>query len=169
VQQPVVKPPTKAGFRPFSLFFLFLLFFLIWHFYGPSGRPGALGGSGFSLSRPLSRPLLTGSVGVQPRQIQYWKFEVSPTMTNAHVSGSFRASGGSGNDIEAFAAEWSECEKWINGHQANLVYASGKATNGTIEVPISVAGTYGLAFSNRRSLISAKTVTGNVALEYLLP
>jgi hypothetical protein len=127
------------------------------------------GGSSASLLRPYSKPMLLGSVAVSPSQVRYWKFEVSPTMTNAHVTGEFHASGGSGNDIEATVAEWDECENWINGHQANVLYASGKVTNGALDVPIRQAGTYCLACSNKMGLLSGKTVSGIVALQYLLP
>ncbi len=122
-----------------------------------------------SLLRPFSSPILSGSVAVAPLHVQYWKFDISPTMTNAHVTGSFHATGGSGNDIEAIVAEWGECENWINGHQARVVYQSGKVTNGSMDVAIREAGTYCLAFSNKMALLSGKTVSGNVALQYLLP
>lgn len=56
-------------------------------------------------------------------QVQYWKFEVSPKMTNVHVTGNFHASGGAGNDIEAIVAEWGDCENWINGHHGLALYA----------------------------------------------
>jgi len=128
-------------------------------------------GSGPSSSalRPFSKPMLLGSVAVPSLQVQYWEFEISPTMTNAHLVGSFHASGGSGNDIEAAVASWGECENWINGHQAQVLYASGKVTNGTLDVPIRQAGTYCLAFSNKMALLSPKTVSGSVELQYLLP
>lgn len=49
-------------------------------------------------------------------------FETGPTMTNAHVTGNFHASGGSANDIEAIVAEWGECENWINSGDIALQY-----------------------------------------------
>jgi hypothetical protein len=134
-----------------------------------SGDSSAPRGSSPSLLRPFSKPLLTGSVAVPPLRVQYWKFEVSPTMTNAHVTGTFHAAGGFGNDIEAIVAEWSECENWINGHHGEALYASGKVTNGAVDVPISGAGTYCLAFSNKISLLTGKTISGDIALQYLLP
>ena len=77
-----------------------------------------------------------------------------------HVTGEFHASGGSGNDIEAIVAEWGECENWINGHQARVLYQSGKVTNGAIDVPISRDGTYCLLFSNRMALVSCENGIG---------
>jgi len=132
--------------------------------YGTSGS-----GASSPLLRPFSKPMLLGSVAVSPLQVRYWKFEVSPTMTNAHVTGNFHASGGAGNDIEAIVAEWGDCENWINGHHGLALYASGKVTNGALDVPISQAGTYCLAFSNKMALLSGKTVSGRVERQYLVP
>ena len=117
---------------------------------------------------PLVVRLLLGSVAVPPLQVRYWKFEVSPTMTNA-CYGNFHASGGAGNDIEAMVAEWGDCENWINGHHGMALYASGKVTNGALDVPIREAGTYCLAFSNKMALLSGKTVSGRIELQYLVP
>jgi|SRR5579871_1051594 len=122
-----------------------------------------------SLLRPFSNPLLVSSVVVPPLQYQYWKFEVSGSAVNAHVVGNFHAAGGMGNDIETVVAEWGQCENWLNGHQAQVLYASGKVTNGVLDVRIRQPGTYCLAFSNKMALLSAKTISGNIALQYLVP
>ncbi len=90
-------------------------------------------------------------------------------MVNARVIGSFHASGGFGNDIETVLAEWDQCENWLNGHQAHVLYASGKVTNGVLDVPIQQAGTYCLAFSNKMALVSSKTVSGDIALRSMIP
>ncbi len=122
-------------------------------------------GSGLSA---LSKPILEGQIAVGPGQFQYWRFEVAPSMLTPRVIGSFHALGGSGNDIEAIVAEWGECENWLNGHQAQVQYGSGKVTNGSINVALREAGSYCLAFSNKIALVSGKTVTGNVMLRYSL-
>jgi hypothetical protein len=132
-----------------------------------------IGKSGSSPSNPLmhpfSRPLLFGQVTVSPLRSFYWKFDVSPTMVNARVIGNFHTSGGSGDDIEATVAEWGQCENWMKGHTAQILYASGKVTNGVLDVPVRQAGSYCLAFSNQMSLLSSKNVSGDVALRYLTP
>jgi hypothetical protein len=124
-------------------------------------------GSPSSVLRPFSKPVMSDSISVPALRTQYWTFEIGPTMTNAHLVGSFHASGGFGNDIETIVGESGECENWINGHPAQLLYTSGKVTNRRIDVPIREAGDYCLAFSNRASLVSAKSVSGNVELPYL--
>jgi hypothetical protein len=63
------------------------------------------------------------------------------------VVGSFRASGGSGNDIAAVLAAESEFENWINGHQARALFATDKVTMGQLNVLITQSGSYILAFN----------------------
>jgi hypothetical protein len=130
---------------------------------GPNGSPSS------SLLHPFNRPLLSRSVAISPQRSQYWKFEVGGSAVNARVVGNFHAMGGAGNDIEAVVAEWGQCENWMNGHRADVLYASGKVTNGSLNVSIPHAGNYCLAFSNRMALVSGKTVAGSIALQYLVP
>ena len=92
-----------------------------------------------------------------------------PAVVNPRVVGSFRASGGSGNDIQPLLAEWSECENWINGHEARALYSRPKTTNGRFDVKIPEPGTYCIAFNNRFSLLSAKNVSADIELSYLIP
>ena len=82
------------------------------------------------------------------------------------VVGSFRASGGSGNDIAAVLAAESEFENWINGHQARALFATDKVTMGQLNVLITQSGTYILAFNNRFSLSTPKTVSADIELRY---
>jgi hypothetical protein len=90
-------------------------------------------------------------------------------MQDARVVGSFRASGGSGNDVQVVLAEESEWENWVNGHEARVLYSTGRITTGKIDVPIAEAGTYYLAFSNAFSTFSEKDVFAEVELRYLTP
>jgi len=171
---PVEKTRQSAFSLRRGLQITFLVVVLIYAFsvllstlQHPQGASGA--GSSSSALRPFRKSLLLGSVAVSPLQYRYWKFEVSDTMVNARVIGSFHASGGFGNDIETVLAEWDQCENWLNGHQAHVLYVSGKVTNGVLDVPIQRAGTYCLAFSNKMALVSSKTVSGDIALRSLIP
>jgi zinc-ribbon domain len=138
---------------------------------GPNqnGNTGDAEGSSSSAPRPVSKPVLFGQIAVAPLSDQHWLIEVDSTMENAHLVGSFHASGGSGNDIEAVVGQWGECENWLNGHQSRLLYVSGKVTNSSLDVPLSKAGTYCLAFSNKMALLTGKTISGDIALRYLVP
>jgi hypothetical protein len=55
----------------------------------------------------------------------------------------------------------------INGHQARVLYSSGKTTNGRMDVPIAEPGSYCLGFSNAFSLLSAKNIAADIELQYL--
>jgi hypothetical protein len=54
-----------------------------------------------------------------------WKrFKVDTSVMNdVEVVGNFRASGGSGNDIQAALMDESNFENWKNGHQAQVEYS----------------------------------------------
>ena len=59
---------------------------------------------------------------------------------NVRVSGSFRASGGSGNDIVALILDDIAYTNWSNGHQVSAIYNSGQLTVANINVSISPSG-----------------------------
>lgn len=118
--------------------------------------------------QPVTEKLFTGQVVVRAGGHVYRKFAIDPTrMQDARVVGSFHASGGSGNDIQAVLTEESEFENWINGHQARVLYSTDKVTNGKFDVAITQAGTYYVAFSNAFSLLTDKDVFAEVDLRYL--
>ncbi len=120
--------------------------------------------------QPVTEKLTSGQLVVRAGSYIYVKFNVDPArMQNARVIGSFRASGGSGNDIQVVLAEESEFENWKNGHTARLLYSTEKTTTGKIDVPITEAGTYYLIFNNAFSALSDKDVFAEVSLHYLTP
>ena len=82
------------------------------------------------------------------------------------VTGSFTASGGSGNDIEVLILNDISYRNWMNGDMVADLYHSGKVTIDTFNVPITVSGTYHLVYSNEFSIISTKTVTTTVDLKW---
>ncbi len=97
--------------------------------------------------QPITEKLTSGQLVVRAGSYIFVKFNVDPArMQNARVVGSFRASGGSGNDIQVALAEESEFENWKNDHAARLLYSTEKTTTGKIDVPITEAGTYYLIF-----------------------
>lgn len=121
---------------------------------------------GSILHPPVVQKIFSGQLVVKAGQYRFWTVTISPQMTNAELIGSFHASGGSGNDIQAVISNQSEFENWKNGHKANVYYGSGKTTNGQFNVRLA-PGTYVLAFSNAFSLITNKEVTADVELHYL--
>jgi hypothetical protein len=99
---------------------------------------------------------------VKARVARYWKFTVSGS--TGRVAGSFRASGGSHNDIRALITDSDECENYLNGNQANVFYDSGQKTVGKIDVTLKQGG-YCIIFDNRVSAISVKEVSSQIYLE----
>jgi hypothetical protein len=87
-------------------------------------------------------------------------------MKDVHIVGAFHASGGSGNDVQAVIARDIDFENWSNGHAARLLYDSGQATAGELDIPVQGSGNYHIAFSNKFSAISDKNIIGEIILRY---
>lgn len=118
-------------------------------------------------ARVFSEKLASGQIKVQAGGDVRYRINIDTThMLRPVVVGSFRASGGSGNDIAAVLAAESEFENWINGHQARALFATDKVTMGQLNVLITQSGTYILAFNNRFSLSTPKTVSADIELRY---
>ncbi len=116
---------------------------------------------------PITEKLTSGQLVVRAGKFIRMKFTVdTEKMQEVRVVGSFRASGGSGNDIQVVIADENEFENWINGHRARTLYSTDKTTTGMIDVQITHPGTYILAFSNSFSLLTDKDVFAEVELQY---
>jgi predicted nucleic acid-binding Zn ribbon protein len=96
----------------------------------------------------------------------YTQFAVPPGATNVSVTGRFTASGGLGNDIEAYILTSDGFVNFQNGHQATTYYQSGRVTQGSINANLPAGATYYLVFNNNFSLLSAKAVQASVTLNY---
>ena len=74
------------------------------------------------------------------------------------IVGQFQVSGGSGNDIYAAIAEATEADNWANGHSARVLWVTeSKRSSANFQVDLD-PGRYCVAFSNRFSAVSDKTV-----------
>ncbi|HEX6561968.1 MAG TPA: hypothetical protein VF016_08090 [Nitrososphaera sp.] len=111
--------------------------------------------------------LMSGNVAVNPGHYQSYQFNVPSGATNTKVTGTFYASGGSGNDIVVTILSQTDYINWQNGHSSSTNYNSGKVTTGNINTNLPDGETYYLVFDNSFSIISAKNVSGNIQLEYL--
>jgi len=115
---------------------------------------------------PASQKVATGQIAVKAGGYVQYRIRIEPEMRDAHVTGSFNASGGSGNDIEAVIAGESEYTNWINGHAARVLYGThGKKTTDSFDVRLP-PGEYYLVFSNKFSTLSDKYVFTEVDLKY---
>jgi hypothetical protein len=86
-------------------------------------------------------------------------------MVEPRVVGSFRAAGGSGNDIKVLIMDPLNYENWANGHSVKVNYTSGQITVANIDVALP-SGTYYLVYSNRFSTFSSKSINTKVDLVY---
>ncbi len=106
-------------------------------------------------------------VTVRSTGYYYFKLEVPAGATSVHLPGNFTASGGNGNDIEAFVLSQDDFVNWQNRHSAKTYYNSGKVTVGNFSVSLPAdAGIYYVVFDNRFSLLSQKEVEVKGALTY---
>jgi len=119
---------------------------------------------------PVTKTLVTGQLIVKAASDVRYKLEIdTDKMRNPVVSGSFRANGGQGNDIDVFLADEDSFENLMNGHKAPMLYNSHKETVGKLNVPIKRSGTYYLCFNNHFSLLATKQVFADVTLTYEAP
>jgi hypothetical protein len=89
----------------------------------------------------------------------YEGFTVPSGATQVKLQGHFVATGGSGNDIEAYVLTEDGFANWKAGHSANTFYNSGRVTQDTLNVSLPAdAGKYYLLFSNKFSWLTPKGV-----------
>jgi hypothetical protein len=132
-----------------------------------ANRPGGTA-SPVSLLRPFSQKLMNETFEVPALSWRVWTLQVNQASVNPHLVGTFQAAGGMGNDIQVVVAEEPEFQNWINGHPAAVLYGTGRVTTGRLDVPIPKPGSYVIAFSNKFSLLSRKSVAANIDLQYLV-
>lgn len=134
---------------------------------GPGSVPPPSPESPTPVLVPQSRNLVNATITVGPGEHYDIAFSVDvDAMQDVRVVGSFRASGGSGNDIKAFIMDDLAYINWVNGHQVSVLYSSGKITIANINVPITSSDRYHLVFSNDFSIFSSKDVSTRVDLEW---
>jgi sRNA-binding regulator protein Hfq len=104
----------------------------------------------------VATSIVNSTITVGPGTIQKYTFSVPNGATNAHVSGTFFATGGSGNDIIVHVYD-------VNG---NALYSSGQVSTGNFNVNLSSGSNYSLVFDNTFSTVSPKSVTAQATLNY---
>jgi hypothetical protein len=111
--------------------------------------------------------LFTNQLVVRHGNMLWKTFKVDTSvMSDVRVFGKFRASGGSGNDIQAGLMNEDNFENWKNGHPANVLYSAQQMTVGDVDVNITESGTYYFCFNNRFALFSDKDVFAEITLQY---
>src|ERR1017187_8906584 len=115
---------------------------------------------------PVSQEIAAGQIIVRANGYVQYRIMITPEMLEPTVTGSFNASGGRGNDIQAVIADEENYTNWINGHQARAFWSTqGQQTTGNIEARLK-PGLYYLGFSNKFSAFANKQVFLEVDLNY---
>jgi hypothetical protein len=121
------------------------------------------------VAQPRTEVLSNAEFALSAAQYRYTRFEVPQNAGAVRVEGTFSATGGAGNDIEAYIFSNDDFVNWQNRHHVRTFYTSGRVTQGTLEVTLPpIAGTYYLVFNNNFSLLSAKTVQTSIRLHFNL-
>ena len=108
-----------------------------------------------------SSPLVPRAFSVGARNLYATQFIVA---SSARVSGTFRASGGSGNDIQVFILDGDNYRLLEAGEQFHGYYSSGKISSGSIDVRLP-KGSYYIVFNNKFSFLTNKAVDAEINLE----
>lgn len=120
-----------------------------------------------NFSLPQSRSLVNGTLAISAGNHYDVQFSVATnTMHDVTITGTFTASGGSGNDVEVYLFSAADYANWANGHAFAVLYSSGRVTAASIDIPITSSGDYHLVYSNEFSWISTKSVSTSVDLKY---
>jgi len=121
-----------------------------------------------ALPRPIAREVLaadTLSIEANVKRAWAWKIDTS-LLKNCVLKGTFRAFGGSGNDIRVLLLDEPNYQNFWNGHPAKSLYDSGVLTTAEFEVPVAESSTYHVVFDNTFSLFTDKAVVFNLVVEH---
>ena len=113
-----------------------------------------------------SQNLVNATITVSAGNIYDQSFIITAEMQKPNITGSFRASGGSGNDISVLVLSDMDFTNWNNGHESHCVYQSGTVTVGQIDTFFLVPGKYHLVFSNKFSVFTSKNVATNINIAW---
>jgi hypothetical protein len=117
-------------------------------------------------SQQHSLTIVNGTFSVGALTYSSQEFSVPSGASSASVSGSFTASGGSGNDIEVYIMDSTAYINWQNGHSVSIIYDSGRLTTANFNIPLAAGTTYYIVYSNQFSILSSKNVYSAVRLTY---
>lgn len=113
--------------------------------------------------------IVDASITIRARTHQPYDVFVPDAATKVLIRGSFKASGGSGNDIIVMILNGPNYHKWRDGENFEAYYNSGKVTERELRTALpDGAGAYHLIFDNGFSTFSDKTVHTAVNLQYVV-
>ena len=167
-----IATPAKPKSR-FTYWHYVALLILV--FIGGTWYVQNMKGRGLSLPEQSTRPQPqshtqgTGDKAftVNAGGIYYFTFEMPDGPFNATLKGHFAATGGTGNDVEAFVVTEDDFVNWQKGHPVKALYNSGRVTQETLNLSLPPnPGKYLLVFSNKFSLLTPKALQADITLTY---
>jgi len=163
-REPVAaEKPKKSGSNKVVWFVIIVIALGAW-WVASSNSPSARQIQQIAKQQHTER-LNNPALSVNPTGFAYFKLDVPANASDVTLQGNFTASGGSGNDVEAYVMSEEDFVNWQNGHAAKTYYNSGKVTVGTINVHVPAGRCY-LVFNNKFSLLSSKSVRVDGTLTY---
>jgi hypothetical protein len=114
--------------------------------------------------------IATGTITVPAIRYDSFLVRITPSMSNARLTGSFMASGGKGNDIVVLVVDEKTFHDWSNLYGVSaerFLYNSGRVTMGSFDVSLPAAGDYFLVCSNVFSTSADKHVMLRADLSYI--
>ncbi len=111
---------------------------------------------------PRSQTVVKGTINIKAGSYSSTSFSVTSDMKNVRLQGHFREVGGTALYVYLF--DDLNFQNWSASADSTVLYQSGEAVIGNIDVPIPSPGTYHLVFSNRHSWFSQKNVAVAVDL-----
>ncbi|MGI0069317.1 MAG: hypothetical protein ACREAN_03565 [Nitrosopumilaceae archaeon] len=127
----------------------------------PKSNPGS------NIQPPTTLNVVNGLITVSAGSYESYQIIVPAGASNVQITGTFTASGGSGNNIQVIIMDSTNYVNWQNGNQASAYYDSGQETTGNIATSLpGGAGTYYLVYSNTFSTFSSKNVNTQADLVY---
>lgn len=106
------------------------------------------------------------SILVKAGNVSAIDFYVPIYAKKPQLVGVFKASGGSGNDIICYLMRKVDYSNWVNGHNADIIWSSGKLTMKDMIIDLSPGEYYTIVYDNRFSLFSDKLVIQKLRLIY---
>lgn len=110
--------------------------------------------------------IINATISVGAMDHEAYRIAVGESQKDPHIVGSFRASGGTGNDIKVFIMTETDYVNWANGHGGSSYYSSGQLTTSSFDVGPLAPGNYRVVFDNSFSTFSRKNVTTRAELRY---
>jgi hypothetical protein len=117
--------------------------------------------------RPHEMPVLNQAITINQLGYSYIEVNVPAKSSSVQLHGSFTASGGNDNVIEAYVFSEDDYTNWTKRRDASPYYSSGRVSMGKIAANLPAgAGSYYLVFNNKFSVLNPATVRVRAAVAY---